>query len=228
MLWFSRQHARKIQNQTSPRPRRPRAPRPWTPSPSITANAVLAFLAALQVSCIVCYFLCLASRIVRTTACSPASTTARDPPHRLRTPSPSSSPPSLLPSSLLRFRCLLLKVHHTRHSRHAPCSRPALPLAHAHPHPALANHSSLVLLPRPAVACHDPHTPAYVLCSHECPMPRYALLPCAPLATIHQASKTWLLHNITESPLALLVAPLPFFAPQKHNTYWTGAHKTRL
>ena len=177
----------------------------------------------MQASCIACYFLCLASRIVRTTS---FTTTARDPPPPPPRPC-SPSPPSPPPPLLLRFCCLLLKVHHTRHSRHAPCSRPALPLAHAHPHPALANHSSLVLLPRPAVACHDPHTPAYVLCSHECPMPRYALLPCAPLATIHQASKTWLLHNITESPLALLVAPPPFFAPQKHNTYWTGAHKTR-
>ena len=53
-----------------------------------------------------------------------------------------------------------------------------------------ANHSSLALPPRPTVARHDPHARASALCSQERPFPRYAPMPCAPLATMHQASKT--------------------------------------
>ena len=58
------------------------------------------------------------------------------------------------------------------------------------PTSALANHSSLVLLPRPAAARHDPHAPAARCAATNAPPPRYALLPCALLATMQHASKT--------------------------------------
>ena len=132
------------------------------------------------------HFPCLASWIV----CAPArpllTTAACDPPPRHC----SSSPPSPPPSPLSRFLCSLPKVHRTRSSCRAPASRTALPPAHAHPHPALANHSSLVLPPRPAAARHDPHAPAARCAATNAPPPGYAPLPCALLATMHQASKT--------------------------------------
>ena len=60
-------------------------------------------------------------------------------------------------------------------THHAPKAASPPPLAcppacTCPPTSALANHSSLVLLPRPAAACHDPHARASALCSHECPL----------------------------------------------------------
>ena len=175
----------------------------------------------MQASCIACYFLCLASRIVRTTS---FTTTARDPPPPPPRPC-SPSPPSPPPPLLLRFCCLLRKVHHMRLSCFAHAARPAPPACTCTSTSRPANHSSLALPPRPTVARHDPHARASALCSQERPFPRYAPMPCAPLATIHQASKTWLLHNITESPLAPLVAP--HHSLLRRSTTRTGLALTR-
>ena len=80
-------------------------------------------------------------------------------------------------------------------THHAPKAASPPPLAcpparTCPPTSALANHSSLVLLPRPAAARHDPHAPAARCAATNAPPPRYALLPCALLATMQHASKT--------------------------------------
>ena len=80
-------------------------------------------------------------------------------------------------------------------THHAPKAASPPPLAcpparTCPPTSALANHSSLVLLPRPAAARHDPHAPAARCAATNAPPPRYAPLPCALLATMQHASKT--------------------------------------
>ena len=132
------------------------------------------------------HFPCLASWIVCALARPLLTTAACDPPPRHC----SSSPPSPPSSPLSRFLCLIPKVHLTRPKLPRPRLSHRPPARTCPPTSALANHSSLVLLPRPAAARHDPHAPAARCAATNAPPPRYALLPCALLATMQHASKT--------------------------------------